>query len=56
MAGDELEFVTEQPDQAYRELAAIIAETGASVRGLQTLDHSLEAVFQHVTEAGARRL
>ncbi|NNE44386.1 MAG: ABC transporter ATP-binding protein [Gemmatimonadetes bacterium] len=52
----ELEFVTEQPSRAYRDLARAITETGVAVRQVQTLDHTLEAVFQHVTEAGSRRL
>ncbi|HMB68009.1 MAG TPA: ABC transporter ATP-binding protein, partial [bacterium] len=52
----ELEFVTVQPDRAYRELPALVVETGVAVRRVETLDHKLEAVFAQVTEAGSRRL
>lgn len=51
-----LEFVTTQPDAAYGDLPRIIAETGCSVRRLQTVDDGLEAVYRHVTEGGANRL
>ncbi len=51
-----LEFVTIQPDAAYRELPRIVVETGVVVRRVDSLDHSLEAAFKHVTAAGARRL
>jgi hypothetical protein len=53
---DELEIVTDRPEIAYRELASVVAECGVVIREVRTLDNSLEAVFQHVTEAGARRL
>lgn len=52
----ELEFVTVQPDRAYRELPHLVVETGVAVRRVETLDHTLEAVFAQVTEAGSRRL
>ena len=52
---DRLEFVTEHPELAYRELPGIIHESGALVSRMETLDNTLEAVFTHVTEAGARR-
>ena len=53
---DSLEFVTIQPDAAYRELPGLVVETGVVVRRVDSLDHSLEAAFKHVTAAGARRL
>jgi ABC-2 type transport system ATP-binding protein len=57
LLGDgELELVTVQPDRAYRELPALVVETGVAVRRVETLDHKLEAVFAQVTEAGSRRL
>jgi ABC-2 type transport system ATP-binding protein len=56
IGGDRLEFVTERPDTAYRELAGLVVKTGVVVRTVETLDNTLEAVFTHVTEAGARRL
>jgi ABC-2 type transport system ATP-binding protein len=55
-AGGELEFVTVKPDRAYRELPALVVETGVAVRRVETLEHTLEAVFAQVTEAGSRRL
>jgi ABC-2 type transport system ATP-binding protein len=51
-----VEFVTGKPDLAYRELAAIVADTGIMIRRVETLDNGLEAVFRHVTAAGSRRL
>lgn len=56
LADDELEFVTTRPESAYRELAQRIAETEVAVTRLESLDQKLEAVFEHVTEAGSRRL
>lgn len=57
VTGDgELEFVTFQPDRAYRDLPRLVVSTGAVVRRVETLDHTLEAVFDHVTESGSRRL
>lgn len=53
---DGLEFVTTQPDHAYRELAGTVVERGVSVTAVETLDNALEAVFEHVTAAGTRRL
>ncbi len=53
---DRLEFVTDQPDVAYRELASAVVRTGVAVDRVETLDDTLEAVFTHVTAAGARRL
>ena len=37
-------------------LAGLVVATGVAVRTVETLDNTLEAVFTHVTEAGARRL
>ena len=51
-----LEFVTEEPALAYRELTEMIARLGLAPRRVHTVDGSLEAVFHHVTAAGARRL
>ncbi len=57
VAGPEgLEFVTEHPEVAYRELAALAVEHDLLIRRLETLDNTLEAVFRHVTAAGAARL
>jgi len=53
---DAIEFVTEEPDLAYRELPAIVARAGVLVRSVTTQDDSLEALFRHVTQAGAARL
>jgi ABC-2 type transport system ATP-binding protein len=51
-----LEFVTIRPEKAYRELPQLVVETGVVVRRVESLDHSLEAAFTHVTAAGSRRL
>jgi ABC-2 type transport system ATP-binding protein len=56
IAEGELEFVTVKPDRAYRELPALVVETGVAVRRVETLEHTLEAVFTEVTGAGSRRL
>jgi ABC-2 type transport system ATP-binding protein len=57
VTGDELlEFVTVNPESAYRELPRLIVETEVTVRRLESLDHSLEAAFTHVTAVGSRRL
>lgn len=53
---DRLEFVTDQPDTAYRELPALVASTRAWIHRMETLDDTLEAVFRHVTATGTRRL
>jgi ABC-2 type transport system ATP-binding protein len=51
-----LEFVTIGPESAYRELPKLVVETGVAVRRVESLDHTLEAAFEHVTAAGSRRL
>jgi len=51
-----LEFVTVDPKSAYRELPRLVIETGVVVRRVESLDHSLEAAFNHVTAVGSRRL
>ncbi|NIO29799.1 MAG: ATP-binding cassette domain-containing protein [Candidatus Latescibacteria bacterium] len=51
-----LEFVTVRPESAYRELPGLVLKTGVVVRRIESLDHSLEAAFAHVTAAGSRRL
>lgn len=56
MGADALEFVTVQPESAYRELARLVVETGVPVRRVESLDHTLEAAFAHVTAVGTRRL
>lgn len=53
---DTLEFVTVRPESAYRELPALVVETGVVVQRVESLDHSLEAAFAHVTAVGSRRL
>ena len=53
---EELEFVTGRPEIAYRELPALVAETGCLVRRLETLDNGLAAVFRHVTAPGGNQL
>lgn len=51
-----LEFITDRPDLAYRELPALVVRSGAPVKRLETRDNGLAAVFEHVTAAGSRRL
>jgi len=51
-----LEFVTDEPSLAYREVTAMIGRLGLVARRVHTVDGNLEAVFHHVTAAGARRL
>jgi hypothetical protein len=51
-----LEFVTVDPETAYRELPRLVVESGVVVRRVESLDHSLEAAFTHVTAVGSRRL
>jgi ABC-2 type transport system ATP-binding protein len=51
-----LEFVTVGPESAYRELPGLVMKTGVVVRRVESLDHTLEAAFTHVTAAGSRRL
>ena len=51
-----LEFVTVEPEAAYRELPGLVVKTGVVVKRVESLDHSLEAAFAHVTAAGRRRL
>ncbi len=45
---DALLVRTRQPDAFYRELPGIIAEQGLDVRGLESPDDSLEAVFRYL--------
>ena len=51
-----LEFVTLHPDTAYAELPGLVVEADAPIRFLETLDNTLEAVFEHVTATGTARL
>jgi ABC-2 type transport system ATP-binding protein len=51
-----LEFVTDHPEVAYREVARAVVASGAVVRRVETLDNTLEAVFAHVTSVGTHRL
>ena len=53
---ESLEFVTIGPMSAYRDLPKLVVETGVVVRRVESLDHTLEAAFEHVTAAGTRRL
>ena len=55
-AMDRIEFVTDRPEVAYRELPGLVASSGKAVRRVEALDDGLEAVFRHVTEAGTKRL
>jgi len=55
-ASDRIEFVTDRPEMAYRELPGLVTQSGTAVRRLEALDDGLEAVFRHVTEAGTKRL
>ncbi len=54
--GELLEFVTVDPVSAYKELPRLVVDTGVVVRRVESLDHSLEAAFRHVTAVGTRRL
>jgi ABC-2 type transport system ATP-binding protein len=53
---ESVEFVTVRPESAYRELPGLVLKTGVVVRRVESLDHSLEAAFTHVTAVGSRRL
>ena len=55
-SGDRIEFVTDRPELAYRELPGLVTASGTAIRRLEALDDGLEAVFRHVTEAGTKRL
>jgi len=56
MGDDALEFVTVRPDAAYHELPRLVVDTGVVVSRVDSLDHTLEAAFTHVTAVGTRRL
>ena len=56
IGAESLEFVTIGPTRAYRDLPKLVVETGVVVRRVESLDHTLEAAFKHVTAAGTRRL
>jgi ABC-2 type transport system ATP-binding protein len=56
IGSESLEFVTIGPTRAYRDLPKLVVETGVVVRRVESLDHTLEAAFKHVTAAGTRRL
>ena len=47
-APDELLVRTRQPDAFYRELPEIVVDRGLDVRGLESPDDSLEAVFRYL--------
>lgn len=51
-----LEFVTVSPDRAYKELPRLVVDAEVVVRRVESVDHSLEAAFTHVTAVGTRRL
>jgi ABC-2 type transport system ATP-binding protein len=52
----ELEFVTEHPETAFRELPGLVVSSGTLVKRLEALDNTLETVFTHVTSVGTHRL
>ena len=56
LAPQVLEFVTVQPESAYRELPRLVVESGVAVNRVESLDHTLEAAFTRVTAVGSRRL
>jgi ABC-2 type transport system ATP-binding protein len=56
IGADALEFVTVRPDAAYRDLPRLVVETGVVVHRVESIDHTLEAAFTHVTAVGTRRL
>lgn len=57
VAGDGvLEFVTIDPESAYRQLPRLVVDTGVAVSRVESLDHTLEAAFTHVTAVGSHRL
>ena len=45
---DSLLVRTKKPDAFYKELPAIIVDRGLEVRGLESPDDSLEAVFRYL--------
>jgi hypothetical protein len=47
-ANDALLIRTRKPDAFYRELPAIVADTNLEVRGLESPDDSLDAVFRYL--------
>jgi len=53
---ESLEFVTDHPEVAYRELTKLVVSTGVIVRRIEPLHATLEDVFTHVTEVGVKRL
>jgi len=53
---DTVDFVTDEPDAAYRDLPGVIASSGVLVRSVTSQDDTLEALFRHVTQAGVARL
>ncbi len=53
---DAVEFVTVRPHEAYKDVAGLSARLAHPIRGLITLNDSLETVFRHVTAAGSKRL
>ena len=56
IAPDGLEFVTVSPELAYHELPKLVMETGVVVWRVESLDHTLEAAFTHITAVGSHRL
>lgn len=53
---DALEFVTVSPQTAYVDLPKLIVETGVVVWRVESIDHTLEAAFTHITAVGSHRL
>ena len=50
---ESLEFVTVKPEAAYRELAALVVETGVPVRRVDSLDHTLDQIGKTLHAATA---
>ncbi len=51
-----LELVTDHPERTYRELPQVMVESGAYATRVVTHDDSLDALFAHMTQVGARHL
>lgn len=56
VSGSGIAFLTDHPEDAYRDLARAVAATGVVVRRVEAPDNTLEAVFKHVTAVGTHRL
>jgi len=56
ISGSQVEFLTDHPETAYRDLARAVTATGVVVCRVEAPDNTLEAVFKHVTAVGTHRL